>query len=910
MRVPACLTFLSIATEWLSRKGGVSTLNRDLCKALSSAGHTVYCFVPKAEPEERIDARAASVKIIVGDSPSGSSADACLYRRAPLPASVHPDVVIGHSRFTGPAARVQVDDYFKHAIRLHFVHTAPGEIGALTGTPLEEASGLPEEREDIDIELSASADLVVTIGPLLYDEFKTLLIGKNANVPIHQLNPGLLDRDPASELPPQYRCLVLGRAKEIRQKGLDIAAKSVGHVRTERIGGDPILVVRGAPQGTVAELRGKLEVLAGSGPTRIRVKEFTPMEAKVSEDIRSASLLLMPSRAEGFGLVGLEGISMEVPTLLSHRSGLGQLLMAEIKELARPLVIPVTGDLDTDAIEWSRAIEGLLSNRLAAFEHARRVKKELTNILSWEFAVRSLLNAIGTLHASRVRTFTESNRFEGTALVSASQRRLIVEQTAAVRQRAYETLMRSAVKWGPSLFSSTRKVANVCEVLLAFDDNFVKLHIEDLIEPIQWLLTQQRQGGFPSLSRDLVTTHCTALGALACAQIAKWPFLDHMRASAAEASRRASEACLRMAGERGWGTWGKGGIRMQPTIWALRALALNPEEFGEELFRRFEQLRVMHTVGEPGCFGFKPGTDRRVSPTASFLLLCADLKTIGYTPASHERYYLEMYNAAQFLANAALNTEWNSEVELYYVDPEYVGFVGNVEQLSWFHVSAPLALEALARHPDLTSQSESVEGWVRKAFGIIERCDADSGMFQDRTFAEAGLTEPVFPTAYTCMALRSFEQWMSRFDNVPLLVEPPLPEFENRTIRKVGAAIIRDGKLLLVRKFGTAQLIMPGGGVERGEDVEHALRRELEEELGIKTISVDPGPLDVYCAQAAFEPGLQVEITLYRTSTEDTPIPRGEIEEVIWFSPSEARDVLSPIIRDHIYPDLLRRALL
>jgi 8-oxo-dGTP pyrophosphatase MutT (NUDIX family) len=824
---------------------------------------------------------------------------------------VYPDVVIGHSRFTGPAARVQVDDYFKHAIRLHVVHTAPGEIGSLTGTVEEESSGVPEQREDIDIELSACADLVVAVGPLLYNEFRTLLIGKNARVPIHQLNPGLLDREPAAELPPQYRCLVLGRAKEIQQKGLDIAAKAVALVRPGRVGDDPILIVRGAPQGTIAQLRRELEAIAAPLATRIRVREYTPTEVKISEEIRTASLLLMPSRSEGFGLVGLEGISMEVPTLLSHRSGLGQLLMTEIKELARPLVIPVTGHLDTDATEWSRAIEVVLTNRLAAFEHARRVKKELANILSWDFAVHSLLNAIGALQARRPRpSDIGTGRLTQTTVTSTALRRQIANRSVVIRQRACETLLRSPVRWGPSLFSSTRKVANVCEVLLALDDDVAKQHIEELKEPISWLLKQQRQGGFPSLSRDLVTTHCTALGALACAQVAKWPLPDELRASTMDASRRAAEACLRMAGDRGWGTWGNGGIRIQPTIWALRALALHPTEFDEELFRRFEQLRVMHSIGEPGCFGFKPGTERHLSPTASFLILCADLDGIGYAPASEERYYLERYNAAQFLASAGGASEWQSEVELYYVDPEYVGFIGNVEQLSWFHVSAPLALEALARHPDLTAQSEAMQGWVLKALGILKQCDPDSGMFQDRKFAEAGLTEPVFPTAYICIALRAFEQWIACFDKVPLHVEPPLPEYENLTIRKVGAAIVRDGKLLLVRKFGTGQLIMPGGGVERGEDVGHALRRELEEELGVKTIQVDPQPIDVYRAPAAFERGLEVEITLYRTETDETPVPLGEIEEVIWFSRNHPRDILSPIIRDHIYPDLLSRGLL
>src|SRR5439155_3064005 len=105
----------------------------------------------------------------------------------------------------------------------------------------------------------------------------------------------------------------------------------------------------------------------------------------------------------------------------------------------------------------------------------------------------------------------------------------------------------------------------------------------------------------------LVTTHCTALGSLACSRVSEWECLqDDLRQRASEASQRAAEACLSMAGERGWGTWGKGSVRMQPTIWALRALTRHAPLFESNLFGLFEQLRAMHSVGHPGCFGFKP----------------------------------------------------------------------------------------------------------------------------------------------------------------------------------------------------------------------------------------------------------------------------------------------------------------
>ena len=46
------LSVLAVATEWESRHGGLSTFNRELCKALVSIGHTVMCLVPSASESE------------------------------------------------------------------------------------------------------------------------------------------------------------------------------------------------------------------------------------------------------------------------------------------------------------------------------------------------------------------------------------------------------------------------------------------------------------------------------------------------------------------------------------------------------------------------------------------------------------------------------------------------------------------------------------------------------------------------------------------------------------------------------------------------------------------------------------------------------------------------------------------
>lgn len=127
-----------------------------------------------------------------------------------------------------------------------------------------------------------------------------------------------------------------------------------------------------------------------------------------------------------------------------------------------------------------------------------------------------------------------------------------------------------------------------------------------------------------------------------------------------------------------------------------------------------------------------------------------------------------------------------------------------------------------------------------------------------------------------------------------------------RVLRIAAAVIVDDaGRMLLVRKRGTAAWMQPGGKLEPGESGAECLARELREELAIV---VAPSALEWvgrFAAVAANEPGHTVDCDVYRAPLPHSVRVQAELEEAAWFDRAGMRElaergVLAPLTRDHI----------
>ena len=135
---------------------------------------------------------------------------------------------------------------------------------------------------------------------------------------------------------------------------------------------------------------------------------------------------------------------------------------------------------------------------------------------------------------------------------------------------------------------------------------------------------------------------------------------------------------------------------------------------------------------------------------------------------------------------------------------------------------------------------------------------------------------------------------------------------KNRIV--VSAVCVFDdaGRLLTVRKRGTAMFMHPGGKPEAGETAVQAAARELAEEVGIV---LDPGELQlmgVWIADAANEAATDIEATVFMAPGTWGAYPSAEIAEIRWLdldvlnSGAEPTQDLAPLLTDHILPVLAR----
>jgi 8-oxo-dGTP diphosphatase len=110
----------------------------------------------------------------------------------------------------------------------------------------------------------------------------------------------------------------------------------------------------------------------------------------------------------------------------------------------------------------------------------------------------------------------------------------------------------------------------------------------------------------------------------------------------------------------------------------------------------------------------------------------------------------------------------------------------------------------------------------------------------------------------------------------------------------VFAIIEEKGKILLARRSDIGWWNLPGGGMEAGEAVDEALRREIREEVGLE-IAID------YLVGVYSKPQKnEVVLTFHCHPTGGTATTSDEVSEIGWFVATDLPDQLLPKHRQRL----------
>ena len=118
--------------------------------------------------------------------------------------------------------------------------------------------------------------------------------------------------------------------------------------------------------------------------------------------------------------------------------------------------------------------------------------------------------------------------------------------------------------------------------------------------------------------------------------------------------------------------------------------------------------------------------------------------------------------------------------------------------------------------------------------------------------------------------------------------------------------LVRDRRLLTVRKAGSERFMLPGGKIDPGESPREAAVREVMEEVGVDVAGLGL-PLGRFRDVAANEPDAWVDATVFVTDLDPDhmPTPLAEIAEQRWLGiDDDLPDDLAPLLRNHVVPAL------
>ena len=352
----------TIGDEWGSTHGGMSTMNREIAINMARQPNVRVTFLivgGSCNIEEKKEAESKGVELLVAENNSEEYCKMIL--------KFYPErdlgrlIVMGHGKFGKDAQNIRNKCDCK---LMHVLHTP--------------SKG--EEKDAAELDMCKAAHLVMAIGPLLRNEGTRSLswIGKM----VIEFTLGILeefkDIERSTTELDDFKVILVGRddVNDFEAKGYDIAAKAFadGELKNKPY---KLLFV-----GASKKSQGRKKIKDyfrywGMSDVQLEVKQFASRK-ELKEEFRIADLAIMPSRVEGFGLVGLEALSAGFPLLVSAQTGFAKALE---KVTSGDSVI--VQDYDRPD-KWAKRIADVRrKNKAQRLQEIQSLRKEYEEMYSW-----------------------------------------------------------------------------------------------------------------------------------------------------------------------------------------------------------------------------------------------------------------------------------------------------------------------------------------------------------------------------------------------------------------------------------------------------------------------------------------------------------------------------------------------
>ncbi|XP_035698034.1 uncharacterized protein LOC118431062 [Branchiostoma floridae] len=408
---------LLITDEYGISMDSNSTINRQVAILLSKHA-AVYCTVLQATDESIEYAKTDHTKLLLPahdpddseDKERPSLAWLSKYHQFRYP-DLPPDVscIIGHVDTTDKSAQRIKESRYPQAQVILINHDIPEDTETYMGP--DRAMGAGSREKAVVRKAEDTSVLVFSVGQRIYNHFDNQYrLLEDMQPERHQVflpKPSTIfentQMNPPSAGSGELVVLSIGEVTTVEKlKGHDISGRAMGIVG-EKIK-NARLRVRGISEDNWDRSKSILEDNLQSGTVKPTLLPYGT-QADIRDDMKTAHLVLMPSRSEPFGLVGLEAIAAGIPVLISDQSGLADMIIQLIPEkkchpdLRRRIVKTSRkeSDLEEDGRRWATEILDTLNNIEWEFHKAAEFKKDLLASKYWEDSHRRFLRACGIM---------------------------------------------------------------------------------------------------------------------------------------------------------------------------------------------------------------------------------------------------------------------------------------------------------------------------------------------------------------------------------------------------------------------------------------------------------------------------------------------------------------------------------